>query len=891
LCWTSWAASAQTPATAPDSIKLPSVDASEILSPGPAAAAFTTAQPLLAQVAGVQVTPFSGAPGAAAAIYIRGASAAILPQQPLYVVDGLPVFNLPPATQARYSVLSAQATQAAFSSPPLLGIPVEDIASIEIVKGAAATAQYGSQGSSGVVRISTRRGLYRRPLRVQYAAAGGVQQVRHRYDLLDAREYATLRNEIWRRSSSSWPALYSPDQLAQLGNGTDWQQEVFRTAHFQTQHVSLDGGTDSTRYYVAADYLHEGGVVRQSGLNRYGLRAHVDQLLTSRLTLHMGGSLSRNTQRLPTATAVPAALLAPPDATVRASDGSYQTNGWDAEFTNPVQLLDLVYSRPKTLYLLAQAGLDYQLNPDLQLSAQVNYGRQSLDKEDAALYPFYDTRPSSVAVSLVQQRMRSAARNYNATVIARYHHAWAGQHTLSATLTFLRQGWSQKLKQQTFNYLNPRQPATPASTDVTYTQDWLRLNSHTAALTYTLRGRYELAGSLRTDARTNALRTYYPGAQLSWHLGEEAWLRGRGGLSQLTAWVGAGRTGTSGQLVDVNYLVAVPIGSGLPPSSPERTTQAEAGLRAGWLTGRLQAEATAYRRRTENAVNFVPLLGPGGFYYAPISNTTVQNQGVELTLTGRWQLSSALTGNTRLTATTNRNQVLEPETFTDRTEQQAVAGQPVGVFYGFVHNGTYPVGSVLPNGFSNAGQVRFQDLDGDGNISNAQTYLHSPVPNYLLNWTQQVSWRRLTLDWQADAMLGQYVLHQARPLLDSPSGTHNFSPAVLNRWTPANQNTTIPVAGAALYPYSGTASYITDYALEKADFLRLSQASLSFEVVRTPKRQLSVWVGGQNVWLLTSYSGFDPNVSMAGNTPHWAGRDASVYPVPRTWLLGLRAQI
>lgn len=165
---------------------------------------------------------------------------------------------------------------------PLLDLPVEDIAHVEVLKSAAATARYGMQGSNGVILISTRRGAdgstTPQTLRVRYAGWGGVQQVRQRYDLLNARQYASVANEA--TAAYGRLAPYSPTDLASSSEA-DWQDRVFRMAGIQCDNLSIDDLARRTCYYVATDYLRQTGVVAGSDLSRYQLRANLDQQLVS----------------------------------------------------------------------------------------------------------------------------------------------------------------------------------------------------------------------------------------------------------------------------------------------------------------------------------------------------------------------------------------------------------------------------------------------------------------------------------------------------------------------------------------------------------------------------------------------------------------------------------
>ncbi len=273
----------------------------------------------------------------------------------------------------------------------------------------------------------------------------------------------------------------------------------------------------------------------------------------------------------------------------------------------------------------------------------------------------------------------------------------------------------------------------------------------------------------------------------------------------------------------------------------------------------------------------------GGFsdvYYAP--DVALLNRGLELTLGGTWQLG-ALTATTQLAAATTRNEVTEINSGTTLGGTNNLpgleVGQPVGRFFVFQQDGTYPAGS------SQAGQRRFRDRNNDGRIDYADgAYQGQGLPRYTLNLYQQLHYHRFQLDAQFDGLFGYQLMNQTLLTLDTPTGTTNSSVRVLDYWTPAHQNTSVPQPGAT------SSFYSNDQALASGNHLRLSQLTLSYEVHKQESRKISVWVGGQNLFVTGSYRGFDPNVSSGGAAPLQAGQDAAAYPVARVWQLGVRGQ-
>lgn len=826
--------------------------------------AFITIQPALSRVAGVQVTPYSGAPGAWATVRIRGIAHVTGSSQPLYVVDGVPAYNteVTPEESPRagasfnnnsYLVVPTPSTPAA---NPLLDLPVEDVAQVEVLKGAAATARYGMQGANGVVLITTRRGAdgstAPQPLRVRYAGWVGVQQVRQRYDLLNARQYADLANVA--AAESNRPPRYSATDLAGLSEGS-WQDRVLRVAGVQSHNLSVDGLAHHTRYYLAADYLNQAGVVRQSGLERYHLRANLDQQLTAKLSVGLNASVSQTDQHYAGTEFDAGPLLR---EALRAAPAVQA----GAPAANPLLNLTYFASSPRTRRLLAQLGATYRFSNALILSVRGSREQADARRLDYSPENFDFGIPSKQVVET--GTVTTSQYNWVVDAALRYGHTFGGQHALAAGLTYLHQKYGRAFDHHEYRGAGLYR----FESNYQFSRKNNGIHSPAASLGYTYAGRYEVQASLRTDFAFSSDGTkseyhWFPGAQLSWHLHKEAFLATASGLSELTLWGGVGQTSTF--------------------FSPDRTTHQDAGLRLGLLGGRLTLEASAYQRRTSNAQTRLLIevpTGTGYISYYLFPDVALLNQGLELTLGSTWRLG-ALAGVTQLAAAANRNRVEEigGNSQSGLRVQQLEVGQPVSRFFVYEQQGTYPAGSP------NAGQVRLRDRNGDGQINYADgSYQGSGLPRHTLSLYQQFRLRRFGLTAQLDGLFGYQILNPTLVALDAPTGGFNSTTRALDYWTLSHQDTAVPRAVA--YP----SFLLSDQTLESGDHVRLSQLTLSYDVLPMGPRRASVWVGGQNLFVTGNYRGFDPNVSSGGASPLLAGQDASVYPVARVWQVGVRGQ-
>ncbi|MFD2786156.1 TonB-dependent receptor plug domain-containing protein [Hymenobacter rubripertinctus] len=813
---------------------------------------FTPLLPLqeqLRQVAGVQATPYSGALGAQVAVRIRGAASLSGNAQPLYVVDGVPVFQHTfqlSNSNSPGGIVPAETME--LDTNPLLSIPSEDIEQVEILKGGYETALYGSQGLNGVIRITTRRGKAGKP-RLTYAGYGGVQRTRYRYDLLDAREYATLHNEVSQRYGL--PAKYSPAQVAALGKGTDWQNELLRTAAVHEHHLGLSGGTATTRYYAAADYLNQEGVVLNSRLRRYAVRAALNQQIGQRLRLEATGSFSQTEQRIPAYYAVANALFTPPtQSTTDNPDPGY--------YVNPVEVARQAYQAPEQQRLLAQLGARYEVATGLILDLRANLERATLRSRSyrAAFGSFPPGQNGDLLFTYRQLVLNPALR---------YARSFGEQrHSVTASLEAMRQAPETTTAQRT--YLPD--PSGILTTSTSTAQNSVTFYQLTAG--YTFDERYQIRGTLRRDPTNTFDATkpwsWLPGAQVRWHAAKENFWTSAPG--KLDVWVGWGRTSGAGNFGRNHFLSMLSGGNPrqmIPLFLPEPSQQLDAGAEAGLLHNHLTVTAQAYSRQTNTTVS--------NFYLSSITHDDyLRNTGLELTVRGSWQ-AGKVHGSSQLAAAANRNRFETGDDISySFSHHRTLNHQPLSTFYGY-----------RVQGLDATHDLKYEDVNGRGNPGDQQP-LGSGLPRQLLSFTQQLTMGRLEMQLQADGMFGYQLQNSALIYLDATNSGTNASGRVRQRWTPTHPDTDVPVAGTLL-------PRVSTYTLQSGNHGRLSALTVSYKVWEKEARNVRLWVGGQNLVVLTKYRGFDPNVSSAGSHNQQAGLDAGAYPTARTILLGVRATL
>ncbi|TVT40066.1 hypothetical protein FNT36_11215 [Hymenobacter setariae] len=857
---------------------------------------FLTAQDQLRTVAGVQVTPYDGSPGSGQLVRIRGASEGRLSGQPLYIVDGLPALNdeltpdrFLPSVRSEASLPTVAQQQAETGANPLQLLPPEAIEHIEVLAGPAAVARYGPLGANGVISIRTRRasGTAAQPLRVRYAAYAGVQQVRQRYDLLGASEYAAIANEAYLNRGG--PASGVPFPNTQLGEGTDWQAAAYRVAGLQQHQLSLEGRTPRTGYLISADYRQQAGVLRNSNLSRYGLRVALDQHPSARLGLRATVALGQTDQHLPLVTgtegATRAALFALPTVAVRTTQGAYSgyandNNQYPSYFSNPLAISEYSYSAPRTRRLLSQLAADYQ--PALGLTVQASVSLQ-LTQLDA---PSFSPRQYINSFGPPEQSDQSGNQAYQnnqlaARLAVHYERRLGQHHRLGAEIDYQYQKNNYSSDSELMLRLYDKANDTPKTGSYAISSISARPRLHRPWA----RVHYALDSTLEAEVGLSYARfgydnkaEYYPSAQLSWH----PHLQVAGASQPLTLWAGVARTSLFGFGLNMFGPALLTSGGTFPNEeyrrqAPLRTDQLEVGLRLGEPSGRFMAQLVAYERRSYHVLlsSSIALPNASGYvstvYY---DEGMVRNQGLELTVATSWQ-AGRVQGTTRLAASANRNRLQGNDYAMQRSEE--FNNHPLGTFYGFQQDG-----------LTASGSVRYRDLTGDGQVGyQDKRYLGSGIPAQLASLSQQVRLGRLALDAQLDGQFDYKVLNHQLTVLDAPTGLANSATSVRNYWTPTNLSTSVPAPGS-VSSYNTEFIWISNRQLENGSHVRLSSLTATYRLRQLASQDLSVWVGVQNLFVLSSYRGYDPNVSSGGSSGNLAGQDYGAVPVPRTWLAGVR---
>lgn len=880
-------------------------------------------QSLQGRAAGVQITQNSAAPGGSTTIRIRGGNSIQGDNEPLYVIDGIPFKNdgaiaSDGASGANFNVLST--------------LNPSDIESMTILKDASSTAIYGSRGANGVVIITTKRGRAGKST-INFETYYGVQQVRRKYPLLNASEYAAFVNEA--NTNEGKAPVYTDEQVAAFGEGTDWQDEIFRTAPISNYQLTITGGDDKTQYAISGGYFKQVGVVVNSDFDRASFRVNLDRKLGNKIKIGNSLSVNRTTTNQSrtdgylgsAGQVINNALVFPSILNVRNADGTYVTTDPALSFTvdNPVALAKDGKNLTKAYRVFGNIFGEYQILDNLSFKSSL--GIDGIFQKQSSYLP------KTVISGASQGGFGSIANNQSFSWInenlLNYSKSFNDLHDLNVLLGYTLQEFRSEYDYAAArNFVNDNLdsdnlgsgsvPLTPSSN----VQTW-GLQSYLTRVNYTFNNKYLLTASFRIDGSSrfgkNNRYGYFPSAAIAWKIKEESFLADVNFLSDLKLRASYGLTGNQDGIGNYpaysllgtqNYVFNNSTSTGIGPSqianpdlSWESTSQSDIGIDGSLLHNRISFTVDAYYKKTKDLLLNVTIPGSSGFSTAFKNSGSLENKGIEISLNSN-NLVGAFKWSTNLNFASNKSKVLDlggaDQIFAGNVANIGQnlnsgiikVGEPLGSFYGFVTDGIYQTPEEItarPDASAKKpGDRKYKDLNGDNKIDdNDRTIIGRAQPKFIGGITNTFSYKGFELSVFFQGVYGNDILNANRFELEYLNGTTNQSSDVLNRWTPNNRNTDIPRAST-----TRPANRISTRQIEDGSYLRLKNIQLAYTIPSTfinskLIQSVRVYATAQNYLTWTSYSGFDPEVNRFGQDSRSQGFDYGGYPSAKTILFGI----
>ncbi len=835
---------------------------------------------MVGKIPGVNVVSSGGAPGSGATVRIRSGASLSASNDPLFVIDGVPVDN---------STIEG-------GSNLLAGINPEDIESFTVLKDASATAIYGSRASNGVIVITTKKGSDK--VKVAYSGTFALSQRTKTLDVLTADEFRQIV-----------PGITGVPSDAVYGTAdTNWQDEIFRTAFGTEQNLSVTGKIDPilTPFRVSVSYANQDGIIRNNNYQRVNAALSLTpSLLDNHLNISLNGKVSWERERKVDESVIGNAISYDPTRPVRTDDttgpglGYYIWKNGNSPMAiqtdNPVAMLELDDRVNKVFRSIGNAQFDYKVHRLEDLSFNLNLGYDVLNSNYDRYVPEFAgmmyTGNQKDGTGL-DETGRQQKRNYLLDFYANYKHTWADRHDFSAMAGY---GWQHFWKKYNRTQNDPE--GNELNTPKHYESEYY-LVSFYGRVNYGFDSRFLLTATLRSDASSRFSKKnrwgLFPSVALAWRLINEPFLRDQNTLSDLKLRAGYGVTGQQDIIDDYPWMTTYSIS--YPESSYlfdewyhtyrpngydndikwETTTTWNVGVDWGFINNRINGSVDYYKRFTKDLLNTINV--PAGVNYAPVLTTNIgsmENQGVEIAVnaipvtTRDWEWTIGFNYTWQQSKITKLN-VIDSENNFVNTGAISGTGKTVQVF--MVDKTPYTFYLAKQAYDDNGKPIEGMYVQPDGSLSSTETKYagdKSALPTSLLGFNTRLSFRNWDLAIAGHGAFGNYVYNYVRAnqyMQQAYSDQGSFSNLLKSTVETGFDN-------QQLY---------SDYWLEDGSFFRIDNITLGYTFPRlwNSSSSLRITLGVQNVCTFTKYSGVDPEL--------YSGLDRDVYPRPRTYTLGLK---
>ena len=879
-------------------------------------------QALSGRVQGVNVSVNSGRPGGRANIRIRGNTSVSIANDPLYVIDGV--------------ILHAAGL--ANGSTPIDFINPNDIASIEVLKDASATAIYGARGANGVILVTTKRGS-KTGGTVSYDADFSIGVLPRKIPLLNSKEFLATEDLAYQNAQKYDPngwarGIYRDPKLKRTNpnlfdaNGnplydTDWQDESFQEAFTQNHQLAFTGGNANDNYGVYLGYRDEAGLVKESWLKRYAARFVFDSQIKK--WLKVGGTLSYNDQKESQVDPVGSGgiiamrqvLEALPIIPVRYPDGTWAGNedypGMEGG-NNPLQVAKERIYLLNTQTVIGNVYADFFLAKGLVLRSTlgVNIINQRVDYYGSKSLNFI-ARNQGGDGFVTNDRLNSwQFENY-----LTYTREFNEKHSLNAMFGLSWQGvdrFNSTARAQNFpddffmfnNLQAGANPIPPTSNRVEY-----GLNSYFGRLNYSYNQKYLFTLTGRVDGSSKFSEAnrfaFFPSAAAAWKVSEEDFLKesefisnlklrasyGQTGNSEITAYQGDAGMGNYAVIFNNQREIGVGVGRLANPNLRwEKTSQFDIGAEIGFLQNRITFEIDLYRKLTEDMLLSAPVPSSSGYTTVSKNVGSLENKGIELGINTVNFEKTDFSWNTTFNLSINKNRVTALAGGADIFLGSTIvrAGEPVSSFFGFIHEGTWNTSeeSTAAKYNKRPGDIKYQDVNNDGRINDAdRVVIGRGIPAAFGTFSNTLTYKNFDLIVDIQYMVGNDVLFRSKHSAEDRQGIANSFRTVLNAWTPENQETNI----AQIRPLTAGYNTFNDTdRVQDGSFVRGRNLMLAYNFAPEVLERLKVarmrtFFAVQNFFLSTEFQGYDPEVATSG-AAFDQGVDLYAYPKPRVFMLG-----
>ncbi|MFV0378088.1 MAG: SusC/RagA family TonB-linked outer membrane protein [Mangrovibacterium sp.] len=856
-------------------------------------------QAIQGKAPGVVVSNSSGAPGGAVKVRIRGANSMLGSNDPLYIVDGVAL------------------------NVGINDLNVNDIQSVEVLKDASSTAIYGSRGANGVILITTKSGTSQKA-KLQLTSNTGVSTLANKYDLLDAGTFAELV-DVYK------PGYFTASEIAdyKANGGVDWQDEVFLTGISQDYQLSLNGGSEASKYYVSANYIDQKGIVTGSKLEKYAIRSNTSNKIGNNLKFDLNMFASRTKSVNTSDNGSKGAPLwntplFPPTFSIYTDEANKLWNRTDnlsgPGLMNPLMVLKERYSDNLSTSIAVNSKLSYEIFKDLRLD--VIFGVDNNSTQVGSITNEW-MNPTTQSASLSEAKTFTW-QNSN---ILTYHKNLGEIHDLTVVAVN---------EQAQFNYNGFAASGTDISPisvgydnlgiantkNISSYRTRNSLSSYLARISYSLMNRYLLTVSYRADGTSKFQGDnkwgYFPAAAVAWRVSEESFMKSQDVISNLKLRGSWGETGNQGinayatiakigSMMNTFGLSSIPgsivVGADNPDLKWETTEQKNVGVDVSAWQGRLNISADYYVKKTSDLLYAakIPNYNGGGTVNKNIGE--MKNKGYEVTVTGtpvsneefKWESSF------NISSYKNKLESLGVDTFflgnvyaaglTTESPFAVKVGESLGSFWGYEWQGVYrasEAAEAAKYGFQ-PGDNKYLDYNRDGIIDSKDKHIiGNALPKFVWGFDNTFTYKNLELNIMLQAVHGRKILNTvyaaSTTILSDATAISHVDGA--DFWTSANDDARFA------NPNSSTGKNFIESTqfLQDGSYVKVKNIALAYNLGRNVVKiaDLKFTLSGQNLLTFTNYKGYDPETSTSNNDIDGA-IDVGSYPNARTVTFSIQA--
>lgn len=857
--------------------------------------ATSPAEMMQGRISGVNIIQNNGEPGSGMSVRIRGSNSIRSGQEPLYVIDGVPLDNADITPNGG----TAAGINESSKKNPISFLNPEDIESIDILKDASSTAIYGARGANGVVLITTKRGK-KGTGKITYDGYTGISQIREKMDILSAAQFKS-----YRKANGS--------ALLDNGASVDWQNEIFRTAVIQNHNLSFGGGTDNFTYQSSLGYLNQEGIVNKTGVEKLNGKLKIAQSsFNNRLNI-VSSIIASHVEdfRVPISETggfegdvILTALKSNPTYPIRNADGSYFQYSKDQR--NPAAMINLVDDITKTDRVLANFSAEIEVIKDLRYKLNIGFDRTNAERrvnQDQELSYMVNKGEANINKITANNRLVENYFTYTLRVGDQHNFNFLAGHAyqnIRVSTNELRvYGFVVKDIKYTDNlqYGKFSEAVVSSSAYERELQSFFgRANySYVDKYLFTVTGRYDGSSKFGKNRKYG----FFPSAAFAWRTSEEQFMKDQDVISDLKMRFGYGVTGNQ-EIPDKISLLAVgttPSANGYfnntltpgitflrtpnPDIQWETTYQANLGIDFGFWSNKLTGTIDIFNKQTKDVLLEIPAKAPAAAQtqWQNVPGLMIINNGLELGLNAQVIRQEKLMWDLGVNFATIKNEVknlpvklietgnASGQGLSGTRVQIITNGQPIGTFYGLVYQG------LDANGMS----IYKKDATGAQVKENLGTAL--PRFTYSLNSSLDFNGFDFSMFWYGTQ--GNKVYNNAANALFVKGALDNGS----------NVTTTIFKSNES----PANANAFSSRFVEDASYLRLSNVTIGYTCKSKQIKWLTsarIYATGNNLLVITKYTGFDPEVSInaSQNGVPSLGMDYTAYPKARTFTLGLNLQ-